>query len=294
MVMVDSRNITLSEALNEEEQAVFSSVTPETAFHDKGSVVCEGTSSEFYQYPLETEERFSVKHTEKTDRLLPTSVFRRVLGFLVYFGLAIPLLILMNKLYFGLKYVGRKKIKELSKKQRGFVVTCNHIHPMDCTWMGTLVSPRKMVYTSMEGNFKIPFVGPAIRFFDCVPINTTIKGLRNFMNEMTDAVKKGRVVGVYPEGGIELYCEHLRKFSDGAFAIAVDADAPVLPVVITQRESKGLWKLLGRKSCVTITVGTAVYPKDCGTHRKTVHKLRETVEIEMNHLLSISPNSNLV
>ncbi len=35
---------------------------------------------------------------------------------------------------------------------------------MDCTWLGVLTTPRKMVYTSMEGNFKIPVVGPFIRF----------------------------------------------------------------------------------------------------------------------------------
>ena len=35
---------------------------------------------------------------------------------------------------------------------------------------------------------------------------------------------------MYPEGSIEMYCDHLRKFSDGAFTIAVDANAPVLPV----------------------------------------------------------------
>ena len=53
---------------------------------------------------------------------------------------------------------------------------------------------------------------------------------------------------MYPEGSIEMYCDHLRKFSDGAFTIAVDANAPVLPVVITPRERKGLWKLLKTQS----------------------------------------------
>ncbi len=92
---------------------------------------------------------------------------------------------------------------------------------------------------------------------------------------------------MYPEGSIEMYCDHLRKFSDGAFTIAVDANAPVLPVVITPRERKGLWKLLKRSPCITLTVGDPVYPEDCGSHRKTVRKLREDVEAEMNHLLEI-------
>ncbi len=64
------------------------------------------------------------------------------------------------------------------------------------------------------------------------------------MNEMTDAVKEAGLLECIREGSIEMYCDHLRKFSDGAFTIAVDANAPVLPVVITPRERKGLWKLL--------------------------------------------------
>ncbi|MEE0251781.1 MAG: lysophospholipid acyltransferase family protein [Acutalibacteraceae bacterium] len=231
--------------------------------------------------------KFAAKNVAEMKKLLPTNFLRRALSFIMYFGIVIPILTIMNTFVFGLKQEGKGKIQKLSKKNKGFVLTCNHVHPMDCTWLGVLTTPRKMVYTSMEGNFKIPVVGPFIRFFDCVPISTTIKGLRNFMNEMTDAVKRGRVVGMYPEGSIEMYCDHLRKFSDGAFTIAVDANAPVLPVVITPRERKGLWKLLKRSPCITLTVGDPVYPEDCGSHRKTVRKLREDVEAEMNHLLEI-------
>ena len=45
--------------------------------------------------------------------------------------------------------------------------------------------------------------------------------------------------------------------------------------------------MLKRSPCITLTVGDPVYPEDCGSHRKTVRKLREDVEAEMNHLLEI-------
>lgn len=231
--------------------------------------------------------KFAAKNVAEMKKLLPTNQFRRALSCFMYFGLVIPILTLMNTFVFGLKQEGKSKIQRLSKTKKGFVLTCNHVHPMDCTWLGVLTTPRKMVYTSMEGNFNIPVVGPFIRFFDCVPISTTVSGLRNFMTEMTNAVKNGRVVGMYPEGSIEMYCDHLRKCSDGAFAIAVNADAPVLPVVITPRERKGLWKLIKRGPCITITVGNAIFPLDCGSYRKTVRKVRQDVEAEMTRLLEI-------
>lgn len=233
----------------------------------------------------EAAEKFAAKNVAEMKKLLPTNLLHRALSFFIYFVIIIPLLTLMSTFVFGLKQEGKRKIQMLSKQHRGFVLTCNHVHPMDCTWLGVLTTPRKLVMTSMEGNFQIPVVGPFIRFFDCVPISTTVTGLRHFMTEMTNAVQNGRVIGVYPEGSIELYCDHLRKFSDGAFAIAVNANAPVLPVVITPRERKGLWRLLKRGACITLTVGDPVYPKDCGSHRKSVRQLRESVYMQMEHLL---------
>ena len=316
--MADSMNATLSDPAFENQETLNAPVSNSEQLHNADTVINEDKTQvkqeksavdpEFMEVPKkelinvkeaaenvkevagnvkEAAGKFAAKNVAEMKKLLPTNFLRRALSFLMYFGLVIPILTIMNTFVFGLKQEGKGKIQELSKKNKGFVLTCNHVHPMDCTWLGVLTTPRKMVYTSMEGNFKIPVVGPFIRFFDCVPISTTIKGLRNFMNEMTDAVKRGRVVGMYPEGSIEMYCDHLRKFSDGAFTIAVDANAPVLPVVITPRERKGLWKLLKRGSCITITVGDPVYPEDCGSHRKTVRKLREDVEAEMNHLLEI-------
>lgn len=302
--MADSTNITLSEPVLEAEEELYSSASTAEQLHnsdetvygnsDQPSQKATVTDPAFVKVPKKepihvkkAAEKFAAKNVAEMKKLLPTNLFRRILSFLIYFVLVIPILNIMNFFVFGLKQEGKKKITELSKKQKGFVLTCNHVHPMDCTWLGVLSTPRKMVFTSMEGNFKIPVVGPFIRFFDCVPISSSIKGLRNFMDEMTNAVKNGRVVGMYPEGSIEMYCDHLRKFGDGAFTIAVNAGVPVLPVIITPRERKGLWKLLKRGSCITITVGTAVYPQDCGSHRKTIHKLREDVEAEMNYLLQI-------
>ena len=260
--MADSMNATLSDPAFENQETLNAPVSNSEQLHNADTVINEDKTQvkqeksavdpEFVEVPKkelinvkeaaenvkevagnvkEAAGKFAAKNVAEMKKLLPTNFLRRALSFLMYFGLVIPILTIMNTFVFGLKQEGKGKIQELSKKNKGFVLTCNHVHPMDCTWLGVLTTPRKMVYTSMEGNFKIPVVGPFIRFFDCVPISTTIKGLRNFMNEMTDAVKRG--------------------------------------------------------SCITITVGDPVYPEDCGSHRKTVRKLREDVEAEMNHLLEI-------
>ena len=227
--MADSMNATLSDPAFENQETLNAPVSNSEQLHNADTVINEDKTQvkqeksavdpEFMEVPKkelinvkeaaenvkevagnvkEAAGKFAAKNVAEMKKLLPTNFLRRALSFLMYFGLVIPILTIMNTFVFGLKQEGKGKIQELSKKNKGFVLTCNHVHPMDCTWLGVLTTPRKMVYTSMEGNFKIPVVGPFIRFFDCVPISTTIKGLRNFMNEMTDAVKRGRVVGMYP------------------------------------------------------------------------------------------------
>ena len=228
--MADSMNATLSDPAFENQETLNAPVSNSEQLHNADTVINEDKTQvkqeksavdpEFMEVPKkelinvkeaaenvkevagnvkEAAGKFAAKNVAEMKKLLPTNFLRRALSFLMYFGLVIPILTIMNTFVFGLKQEGKGKIQELSKKNKGFVLTCNHVHPMDCTWLGVLTTPRKMVYTSMEGNFKIPVVGPFIRFFDCVPISTTIKGLRNFMNEMTDAVKRGRVVGMFAQ-----------------------------------------------------------------------------------------------
>ena len=66
---------------------------------------------------------------------------------------------------------------------------------------------------------------------------------------------------MYAEGELVNYYAGLRDFSRGAFMIAREAQVPILPVVMSWRKRRGLYRLfLPKKPCATITIGEPIYP----------------------------------
>lgn len=207
-------------------------------------------------------------------------VFRCV-NSVVYYGIAVPVLTVLDKAVFGLKVRGRKNLKKV--RGRGAVVVCNHVHNLDCTFLGVLDFPRKNIYTSMEVLFDQP-VGFLIRVLGSVPVPASLSGMRRFLSDLTGAVQSGRLVCIYPEGELIPYCTELREFKDGAFTIAVKAGAPVVPVVITQRERRGLWRVLKRKPCLTVTAGEPIYADAALGLRPAVQDLKARAFADMSEM----------
>ncbi|MDD5952471.1 MAG: lysophospholipid acyltransferase family protein [Oscillospiraceae bacterium] len=216
--------------------------------------------------------------------LLSRNPLWRFCQVVLYYGIIIPVLKVSLPPILGLKLENRKAFRQL--KEKGFVVVSNHVHPMDCTFIGLAVCPRRLIFTSQEETFYVRGLGLLLKLLNCVPVLTGVHGLRKFLDTMEEELKQGKAVVVYPESEIELICDHLRKFSDGAFTMAVRADVPVVPLVVTPREPKGLWKLTRREYCLTLTVGEPIYAEAQESEKRTIHQLRDTTRSAMEQMLA--------
>ncbi len=278
---------------------------------------------------------------------------------LLYYLVAIPVLTVVDVLFLGFKVRGWEYLQDV--EETGAVIACNHIHYLDCSFLAILTMPRRPVFCTLEQNFQIPVVkylikwlgGVAIprkigalrRFMNdaaeaaqkgklviiypegelklycdhlrplrtvpskrqckqayrCCPAVSPWKSLREFsvysskspgfMNDAAEAAQKGKLVIIYPEGELKLYCDHLRPFKDGAFKTAVQASVPVLPCCITQENPQGIFRLFKQKPCLVLNVGEPVYPRkilteETGTQdvRAMVRNLRDRVYCEMERL----------
>ena len=56
---------------------------------------------------------------------------------------------------------------------------------------------------------------------------------------------------------------------------------PVVPMVISYRERKGLYKLFGKGPCVDITVGTPILPSEETPRKVEVARLRDEAHEQM-------------
>ena len=216
--------------------------------------------------------------------LLPQNPVYRVCSQLFFYGIGVPLLTVLDFFWFGLIRKNRKVLKEKIPKGQGAVIVCNHVHNFDCTFVGLTILPRRAVFTSLDWLFDRRIIGPLIRFMGSVPVPTSLKGMRDFLEQMREAAQKGRWICLYPEGAIEPYCEELREFRDGAFSIAVKAQVPVVPLVLTYRPGKGIWKWK-RRPCFTMTVGEPLWPSP-GKEKEAVQALSRETRKRMEEMLA--------
>ena len=145
-------------------------------------------------------------------------------------------------------WFSKKKRNEEYKRTEGngAVIVCNQCTILTAPLWGFPFAQASRIHLS--GVF-IPsslWLGPLIRVMGSVPVPAELSGMRKFLSELSEGAASGRLVCVYPEGMIEPYCDHLRQFREEAFAVAVRADVPVVPLVLTERPQRGIWRFKKR------------------------------------------------
>ena len=185
-------------------------------------------------------------------------VWVRALRWCLYYLVLVPVLFVILKLGFGLKITGRENFL----RNRGSVITCNHIHYLDCTMVVLAAFPKHVTFATLNSNFRMPVVGGLLRQFECVAVGENLKETRAFLEDAKRRLKERKSVCLYPEGELELYSREIRPFQKGAFSLAVNAEAVIQPMVLHQRPPKGMWRLFKRKPLFTLEVLPALRPED--------------------------------
>ncbi len=139
------------------------------------------------------------------------------------------------------------------------VVAINHTGYMDFTYAGIpafLQGRRKVRFMAKKEVFDSKISGPIMRALKHIPVDRS-SGAESYRSAV-DYLKRGELVGVYPEATISRSFE-LKEFKSGAARMALESGAPIIPTVIwgAQRVwTKGHPKNLGRSN-VKILIGVA-------------------------------------
>ena len=203
---------------------------------------------------------------------------------LLYYGIAFPILTILNKIVYDLKIEGKENIKNL---KTGAISVSNHVLILDCSMVGLAFGLKKVYFTTREGSFKIPFVRRLIKLLRAIPIPSKLEEKVYFVKELDNAMQNGKIIHFYPEKALWPYCEKIRKFKDGAFNFAIKNDVPVIPIVITFRNPKGIRKLFKKKKDVTVKILEPIkYKGEKENKKDSVEKLKKQVHqvMEDNNL----------
>jgi 1-acyl-sn-glycerol-3-phosphate acyltransferase len=168
---------------------------------------------------------------------------------------------LSMKLLFG--YAARIHVlrRENTTHPGAFLLASNHISHFDPLIISSIVR-RKIDWMAMAEFFPSPLLGHFLRAVDAFPADRH-RADRNTIRTAIARLKQGRIVGVFPEGGIRDGARSLLEgapLRPGASTLAHMAGVPILPCVIVGSDrfySKKSWRPV-RRTPVWIAFGDLI------------------------------------
>ena len=210
-------------------------------------------------------------------RFYRTNIFYKIWNKLwIYFATFVAFF--PKKLVWGFKITGKKN----KKYAKGAVLVENHVHQLDGMFLLPTFRHKRLYITMLESNLGFGYISHVFRNCGTVPIPTNPNLFKTFYRKTIETLNKGYTVVVFPEAMLYPYCDHIRRFHNGAFRFAFDSDKKlVLPCVTTFHKPKGLYKLTRRKKpCIHYNILEPYYIKDLGNKK-------ESIDLAMNEVQKI-------
>ena len=136
-----------------------------------------------------------------------------------------------------------KGIENYTAVKGGKLVTCNHFSPCDnyAVWV-TLrdYMGGKMLYKVIrEGNYTNPPkpFGLFMRHCNTLPLSSQMSTMKKFSKAIKTLLGRGETILIYPEQSMWWNYRKPKPMQDGAFALAVRNNTPIVPIFITMTDS---------------------------------------------------------
>lgn len=155
------------------------------------------------------------------------------------------------------------------------VLAANHQSYWDIMVLYGISVPYKWV--SKESIFNIPFIGWNMKINQYVRLaREDRKSIKQMMQDCRDWLNKGTSIMIFPEGTRSVDGE-LGEFRTGPFKLAIDANVPVIPIVVdgTYQVLPKDAKSLTFRSNITVRILPAVHPSD---YENNLRVVRDVVE----------------
>ncbi|AUH67382.1 MULTISPECIES: lysophospholipid acyltransferase family protein [Gordonia] len=167
------------------------------------------------------------------------------------------------------------------------VVAINHTGYLDFTFAGIpafLQKPRRYVrFMAKKEVFDNAVGGPIMRSLKHIPVDRA-NGAQSY-RDAVDYLKRGELVGVYPEATISRSFE-LKEFKSGAARMSLESGAPIIPTIIWGAQriwTKGHPRQLGRTGFkIMVGVGEPLRPE--GTPEELTQRLFDSMRAKLTEL----------
>lgn len=194
------------------------------------------------------------------------------------------------RLSHGLKVEGKKNFKKYKHLYKdGAITICNHVFMWDYLCVLKAIRPHLQYLiawkTNLEGSN-----GPLIRLVGGVPVPTDdMRAMLTFSKTIKQIFDDKQWLHVFPEGSMWFFYPDIRPLKQAVFRMAVEHDKPIIPLAISFRKRKGLYKLFKKTPCATIHIGEPLL------YDKTLHPKEAAIELQkrayhvMQTMVGINP-----
>lgn len=142
----------------------------------------------------------------------------------MFYIIAKFIFLIIFKLFLRLKVTGQENIPQNGP----FIIVANHSSLLDPIILGISIKP-KIIFVAAAYLFEIGWLGYLLRKANSIPVQreNDIKAIKQSLK----ILRQGRVLGIFPEGGIDRQKNNL-PVRAGAAYLATKAGAPIVPVRI--------------------------------------------------------------
>ncbi|MBE5816388.1 MAG: hypothetical protein E7315_01525 [Clostridiales bacterium] len=166
---------------------------------------------------------------------IPKGRLRGIEAFILYRLIATPMATLFQKVVFGEKIIGRRKLKPY--RRTGYFLYGNHTRMAGDAFTPSLVSfPKKAYIVTHADSVSIPMLGRIVADMGAMPLPQGIKGLLNFRAAVKERCERGDVTVIYPEAHIWPYYTKIRRFKSTSFRFPAENKKPVFTFTVTYKK----------------------------------------------------------
>jgi 1-acyl-sn-glycerol-3-phosphate acyltransferase len=162
----------------------------------------------------------------------------------------------------------------------GAVLASSHVSYFDFIFCGYAARPSKRLvrFMAKKSTFDHAVSGPLMRSMHHIPVDRAAGA--SSLDHAIDWLRKGEVVGVFPEATISQSFE-VKDFKTGAVRMAAEADVPIVPMVTFGGQrlwTKGHKREMTRGTVVALRVGEPIRVSEQDDPMEATDHLRSVMQ----------------
>ena len=212
-----------------------------------------------------------------------------ILGFFVKW----VLVAFWNRFHFGIRIKGKENVRKYRKKLKdGAMCVCNHVFIFDAFGVNQAVKKFSTLRIPMFAKHFNGKNGWFMRHVGGIPIPETRGGIAKFNEAFDEYHRRKEWFLIFPESVRWNMYVPIRPFRTGAFSMAYKYDIPVIPMVYSYRERKGLYRLFGSKNtpCMTLHIGEPIFFDKSANRKEELIRVCTIAHKNMEQMAGIEEN----